>query len=126
MTFQQKELGTIDILYSYQEAHAHARLVLTFAEGDSYLCSLDTAYDSENFEEQESGLAEEDFFEMLYKIEKVIVPGINGEPFYFGDKLVQREFLCINYRHFPSLITTETGEQIYPPSIGQQAVQKSD
>ena len=42
-------------LYSYWDEHEDELLVVTYAEGDSYLCSLEAEFESDNGDEHEMG-----------------------------------------------------------------------
>lgn len=115
--FHKEEETTIWILMSYENEHPHTRYILTYPSGESYLCSFDTAFDDENIEEQEEYGAEVDEYDtLLYHIERVIRPGNRIDPIVFPDgTTAKRELLAVMYRDMPALVTTEDGEQIYPP-----------
>lgn len=109
-------MTTMFILDSYREAHPSEKLCFTFEAGDSYLCSFETAYDSDNEEEVDQlGVAEEEFNEDVYVIERVISLGSSGKSDASpeGPQKKKGSYLCINYRHFPERITTEDGEVVY-------------
>lgn len=105
--FHEEERNTTSFLEAYEGEHRGEPLVLEFREGDSYKCQFDTAYESDNgLEVDDSGYDE--FYELVYKVLEVIIPGPNCEKPECG--------LCINYRNFPVKVTTSEGAVIYRAS----------
>ena len=104
MEYHVEERATIDPLDKYINSHENNRLTLTFAEGDTYVCDLLTAYEADN------GLALDDpaydeFYEIAFLIRETLADGPNKEEGY-GTVLV-------NYKHFPARIVAEDGTEVY-------------
>ncbi|MDR1016379.1 MAG: hypothetical protein LBL67_02760 [Coriobacteriales bacterium] len=107
--WRDEEENTLGALWKYTKIDIDANLRFEFAEGDVYIASYFTSYDSDNEVEIDAGVEteEDDFFEMDYRIEKAIKGGrqLKSCP----------DYLLITYRNFPVKVTNEaTGELIYP------------
>lgn len=105
MYFHEEEKNTIDVLLKHEDKHPSNRLVMTFAEGDAYLCTFFTAFEDES-DEEEGSAAYDEFHTVVYKVVEVLKPGPNRAEEGNGH-------LSLNYKHFPVLVTTEDGNVIY-------------
>ena len=104
MEYHVEERTTVFALERYIDAHPKQLLVLTFAEGDCYVCRILTAYDFDNDLDPDDP-AYDEFFEIAFTIVQTVKDGPNKEEGY-GTVLV-------NYRHFPVLVTAEDGTEVY-------------
>ena len=111
MLFHEEEENTIAFLEDYEDSTPVQKLVMTFEQGDKYLCHYLEMFESDNggdLDIEPEDPRWDDFWMMVYEVDEILKPGPNFEP--VGNCLL------LTYAHFPTLITTEAGEQIYPPS----------
>lgn len=109
MIFHEEEKETICKLDD--GGKPYSPVIMTFPEGDSYLCEFETDYESMNEYDVEDPRFDE-FWEMVYRVRTVLVPGSNlgYETYPDGRK---EPVLVITYKHFPSLVTLEDGTVLY-------------
>lgn len=109
--FHPEEAFQVWAVIGYEDDHPETRYLVEFADGESYICEVDTMYDSGNWDEIDAlGVDESDprfdeFEELAFQI---IVPVHEGKRRY-------NEFLTVDYRDFPAKITDlDTGTVVYP------------
>ena len=106
MSFHKEEKNTVALLEAYEKSHLGARVVLEFVEGDAYQCQFFTSYESDNCLELDDPDFDE-YYELVYKVLKVISPGSNC---YKSESGI---WLSVNYKHFPWRVTETSGKIIY-------------
>ncbi|MCL2528756.1 MAG: hypothetical protein FWE41_00215 [Coriobacteriia bacterium] len=110
MLFHKEEKATVFLLEIYCMDHPNSKLLFEFLDGESYLATYYTSYESDNFHAVEVGIEEEedDFNEIAFQVSEVIKPGPHKDPNY--------DSLLINYKNFPErVINTENNEVVFPP-----------
>jgi len=109
---EEHEIGEI---LGYQHAHPDARYLVKFADGESYICVYDTAFESENSGELDIEMDDplyDEFYMVGLQITEILQDGTRRY-----DKS-----LALDYRDFPTLIEdADTGTIIYPPQTVAQA-----
>jgi hypothetical protein len=113
--FHEEERHTIWIINDWERRHPGARYSASFEEGDSYLCTFFTEFEGVNEFEDDDPLFEE-FLTIWMNVVKVIKRGPNVNDLGGPNGLQKDAILQLNYKYFPSLITTDNGVQLYPPS----------
>lgn len=106
--FHPEEEKTIGVLEKYVFTHNGGGLLkFVFEDNESFWCKYDTSYETDNEYEIDEGLEteEDDFHAVAVDPEEVIVGGKRTSA---GFDLIQ-----VDYRDFPILITTESGEVVY-------------
>lgn len=104
MFFHDEESQTIEPLLKYEDENPSSRLLMRFAEGDEYICIFLTAYEDENEDEDPKDCDE--FQTIVYDVTDVIKKGPNLDA-------TEAPRLLLNYKHFPVLVTTPTGNIVY-------------
>ena len=113
MLFHEEEKTTFLPLYSYWDEHEDELLVVTYGEGDSFLCSLEAEFESGNSDEHEMGdPGYDEFHVIIADVEKTLADGPNKEGSRHADGAPFRS-LSITYRHFPAHVETQAGEVVY-------------
>lgn len=106
--FHPEEESTIGVLEGFLfNGNRNQSLRFDFADGESFWCTYVTSYETDNEYEIDEGIEteENDFHAVAVEPQSVIVPGKRTSA---GFELIQ-----IDYRDFPVLITTESGEVVY-------------
>lgn len=112
--FHEEEKTTIWVLESHEDEHPGTRYIISFNEGDRYLCEFFTAFEDMNeFEDNDPRFDE--YMTIWMRVKRVIKRGPNVEDLEGPDGIEKDALLDLNYQHFPSVITTKNGEQVYPP-----------
>ena len=106
MYFHEEEELTFAVLSCYEKSHPNTHYIMEFAEGDVYECVYLTDSEDDNDEDLDSPDYDE-FWTAYYTVLKIIKPGPNHDPSMSGS-------IDINYRHFPTRITTADGAVVYP------------
>jgi len=108
MYWREEEKNTIAVLYRFSDKNESVQLHLLFSEGEEYICSFESAYESDNQDDIDNGNAviQEDFFSLSYHVDAVIKSGCHG--YQVGD------YFDIDYRDFPIKVTTKEGHVIFP------------
>lgn len=110
MLFHEEEKKTILKLTDANGDH-YSPIIMSFPEGDSYICKINTAWESDNGLEEDDPNYDE-FWEEWYDVIKVITPGSNLEYAASPDG-TKSPILLITYKHFPSKITKLDGSVVY-------------
>ena len=109
--FHPEEEHQVWALERYESSHPGTRYLVEFADGESYICLLDTAYDSENSGEldiDESDPLYDEFHQASMEIVDVKCSG--HRPY--------REWLSLDYRDWPDCITDiDRGVVVYLPPL---------
>ena len=113
MYFHEEEKDTIAKL-DEKDGKPYSPVIMTFLEGDSYLCEFDTDYESMNEYDDDDPRFDE-FWEMIYRVQRIIQDGSNLTYQILPDGS-KEPILVITYKHFPSLVTLEDGTIIYKDS----------
>ncbi|MDR1427881.1 MAG: hypothetical protein LBJ08_09040 [Bifidobacteriaceae bacterium] len=105
--FHSEEENELGALMAYKEAHYGARYLVEFLDGESYICTYATAYESENGGEldiEEDHPLYDEFWEIAMDIEQTVKNGLRR----YGDSL------ALTYRDFPALIKDwDTGAVVF-------------
>lgn len=109
MIFHEEEKETICKLD--KNGKPYSPVIMTFPEGDSYLCEFETDYESMNEYEEDDPRFDE-YWELVYQVSNVMVPGPNLDHETFPDG-TKKPIVIITYKHFPSLVTLEDGTVVY-------------
>lgn len=106
--FHPEEEHQVWALENYAYNRPGARLLVEFADGESYGCVFDTAYDSDNAGEFDIEIDHpmyDEFHQVCLEIIETVVPGLRP----YG------EWLNLDYRDFPIRITDiDTDTDVYP------------
>lgn len=86
-------LGSIE---NYLIDHESDPVIVSFAEGDSYLCEFDTD-DWEDGDMEPTSSEYDEWLVLVFQVEKVIQAGPNKDPRY--------DFISISEKHMPSKIS---------------------
>lgn len=106
--FHEEEADQLGPLMVYQSAHPHARYLVEFADGESYACTYDTDYESENSGDLNIEM-DDPRYDEFYQVAMDIIQTIENGPRRYHDALT------LDYRDFPALIKdADTGAVIYP------------
>lgn len=103
MDIDEKRETAIGEIENFSLANESAPLVVTFAEGDSYVCHCDNGEWEDNGEwnpgEDTCNLPGfEEWYVLDLHVEKILVPGPNKDPRY--------EWIMISRKHMPCRVTT--------------------
>lgn len=111
--FHEEEADLLGPLMDYVETHREAPLLIRFPDGESYICTYLTDYESENSGELDIEM-DDPRYDEFYQVALTITTVISGGPRGSGDAL------ALDYRDFPaSVIDADTGAVIYPAPSGQ-------
>lgn len=107
MLFHEEEKFQVTAILSYLNQHTSDHFLLTFSDNESYLVAPDLVYESDNAGEldiEEGDPRFDEFIQISFKVLKAVRGGHRR----FGN------FVVIDYRDFPVLVTDEaTGEIVY-------------
>lgn len=109
--FHPEEPGQVGALRAYERAHPGSKYLITFADGESYICRYFTSYESGNWGEVDQALGDsatdadyDEFHEIAMHIERINQDGPRR----------YNEYLTLTYRDFPARIANaDTGEVVY-------------
>lgn len=106
--FHPEEAEQVGALLRYDRVHPEARYLVTFPDGESYVCTYFTDYESENSGELDIEMDDpryDEFYQIAMDIEDTIQTG----------KRRYQTGLTIDYRDWPALIKdVDTGTVVYP------------
>lgn len=102
MLFHEEEKNTV-LRLTDECGNYFSPVEMAFPEGDSYICKINTAWESDN------GLDEDDpnydeYWEEWYDVVEILKRGPNLE-FSISPDGRKTPILLIHYKHFPSKIT---------------------
>lgn len=118
MLFHEEEEATYLPLSTYWYDHEDDLLIMTYEEGDTYLCSYEAEFESDNgdeFDMDEPGYDE--FNLIIADVEEILANGPNKEDSRHADG-THFWSLLLTYKHFPVRIATQEGEVIYERDAG--------
>lgn len=105
--FHDEERSQVWALERYARHRPAARFLIAFADAESYVCTFDTAYDSDNSGELDIEMdhpAYDEFHQVTLRVIQTINKGLR--PY--------NEWLNLDYRDFPVLIKDlDSGTVIY-------------
>lgn len=101
------EANTVGVFLSYVREHHSVIYKMVFSDGESFWARYDTDYETDNEYEIDEGLETEEIDFQGVAVEPVKIERA-GRRTSAGFELIQ-----IDYRDFPVLITTESGEVVY-------------
>ena len=110
MIFHEEEKETICKLDD-ENGKPYSPVIMTFAEGDSYLCKFETDFESMN-EYDDNDPRFDEFWEMWYEVVDTFVDGPNSETMTHSDGS-ESMGIALTYRHFPIKIETLDGRVLY-------------
>lgn len=106
--FHPQEEFEVWAIESYEQERPGTRYLIEFADGESYVCLFDTAYDSENAGELDIETDHplyDEFHQVSLRIIRTVQRGLR--PY--------NEWLNLDYRDFPSrIIDLDTESAVYP------------
>lgn len=106
--FHSQEQYQVGVVEAHGLAHPASRLLVQFADGESYVCVFDASWESENGCELEIEM-DDPRYDEFYQVGFVIVEIIQD-----GERRYQQT-LTIDYRDFPTKITDlDADTVIYP------------
>ncbi len=109
MLYHEEERDTVyPILRAVESYPDGTPFRLTFPEGDCYVCTYFTSYDSENGLELDDPLYDE-WYEIFFEIQEVVEPGPNGSEEYMS--------VLVYYQRVPERIETLDGTCVF--SLGE-------
>lgn len=98
-------------LENYAHEHPGTRLLVEFADGESYVCVFDTAYDSDNageFDIEMDHPMYDEFHQVSLEIIETVEPGLRPYD----------AWLNLDYRDFPTRITdVDSGTVVYTADV---------
>ena len=110
--FHAEETAQVWALERYARAHPEAKYLVVFADGESYVCLFDTAYDSDNageFDIEMDHPMYDEFHQVSLEIIETVESGLRPYD----------EWLNLDYRDFPARIAdVDAGTVVYPPDEG--------
>jgi len=113
--YHPEEEHEVGVILSYQDEHPDARYLVKFVDGESYICTYDTAYESENSGELDIEM-DDPRYDEFFRVELEIIETLKDGTRRYN------EWLGLDYRDFPALIEdADTGAMIYPPQTVAQA-----
>lgn len=106
--FHPEEEHQVWALEAYDTLHSGTRYLVEFPDGEAYICTLDTAYDSDNGGEldiEDDNPLYDEFHQASMQIIEVKSRGLRS----YG------EWLNLDYRDWPARISdTDRGAVVYP------------
>lgn len=110
--FHPEEEHQVWVLERYDSTHPGTRYLIEFADGEAYICRLDTAYDSENSGELEVDEGDplfDEFHQVSMEIIEIKSKGLRPYD----------QWLSLDYRDWPALINdVDRGAVVYPAPRG--------
>jgi hypothetical protein len=97
MSSSNSNFQTMSDIVNYALENSKTRFVITYNEGDSYECIWDNSEYVDN-EEDPSSSTYEEWYELDFRVEKILKPGPNKDPRY--------EYISISEKHMPSSVTS--------------------
>ena len=111
------EERTVGVFTNYHYDHPDANFRLEFDNGETYICTYLTSYESGNWSElaeleiDEGDPRYDELLDEFYEIGFLVTTVVKGGRRQPGP----RQYLAISYRDFPSrIIDADTGQIIYP------------
>ena len=111
MLFHEEEKDTI-LTLSNDKGHHFSPVIITFPEGDSYVCTFNTSWESDNGLDDDDPAFDE-YWEEWYDVTEVLAQGPNLE-FATSPDGKKSPILLLTYKHFPMSVILEDGTIIYP------------
>lgn len=109
--FHPEEERQVRMLEHYDSNHAGTRYLVEFADGEAYICRLDTAFDSDNGGELDIEDGDPIFDEFHQASMEIISVQSRGLRPY-------DEWLSLDYRDWPARITDiDRGVVVYPAPV---------
>lgn len=106
--FHPQEAQQVGALLRYESSHPGARYLVAFEDGESYLCSIYTAYESENGGELDIEM-DDPRYDEFHQIAMTIL-----EPIRAGNRNYRNVF-TLDYREWPVLIKdVDSGTVVFP------------
>jgi len=108
MIFHEDEKEQFIRLYRYHKAHTDAHFLLEFGDGETYVASWETAYETDNATELLIDVEDARYDEFHQIAFRIITAPQCATREYNG-------YITIDYRDFPSrVINVDMGEVVYP------------
>lgn len=106
--FHPEEAQQVGAVLRYERSHPGAQYLVTFPDGESYVCRYDTSYESENSGDLDIEL-DDPRYDEFYQLAMEIVDTIQT-----GDRRYHHG-LTLDYRDWPVLIKDlDSGTIVYP------------
>jgi hypothetical protein len=105
--FHPEEAATIGVVMKYADLKPNSRYRIEFTDGEGYICTYFTDYESENSGDLDIEMDDpryDEFYQIWMTVLETLVPGRRGSA----------DTLTIDYRDFPaSIVDADTGATIY-------------
>lgn len=106
--FHPEEAKSVGVMMEYADSYPNSRYRVEFGDGEGYICTYLTDYESENTGDLDIEMDDpryDEFYQIWLTVVQTITPGHRGSD----------TALTIDYRDFPtSIVDADTGTIIYP------------